>query len=188
MEMFLVHKMSRRQCLDLGVKVCKTTYYVSKYFASNFLVDPLVVQFSYKPEDDEYLYLPPRPSIKELPSHVPRQRVKKTLTIQIPDADGIIRFKRDVTHTMKMEVAAKQHWKCKHCMDELDETMEIDHIIALCVGGTNEITNLAALCAKCHRRKTNKERSDARLQRKSAKTKQCDRMDIESPTDISPYF
>jgi len=35
--------------------------------------------------------------------------------------------------------------------------LEIDHILAICLGGTNIESNLRCLCSSCHRTKTNKD-------------------------------
>jgi hypothetical protein len=66
--------------------------------------------------------------------------------------------KRNVTGLTKKKVAASQGWKCGACGNTLDETYEVDHRLALYKGGTNEITNLVALCPHCHRKKTVEER------------------------------
>lgn len=39
---------------------------------------------------------------------------------------------------------------------------EVDHAVALHRGGTNERSNLQALCRSCHRAKTNAENAEAR--------------------------
>ena len=59
---------------------------------------------------------------------------------------------------MKKKVAAGQQWRCGSCSNILDETFEVDHIIALEHGGSNDITNLRAVCPHCHRKKTVDER------------------------------
>jgi len=40
----------------------------------------------------------------------------------------------------------------------LDFTYEVDHIVPLFLGGTNEVDNLAACCVSCHKKKTLLER------------------------------
>jgi hypothetical protein len=65
---------------------------------------------------------------------------------------------RNVTGLMKKKVAANQKWQCGHCRTILDASYEVDHIIALYKGGTNEEANLVALCRNCHGNKTVKER------------------------------
>lgn len=65
---------------------------------------------------------------------------------------------RSVSQLMKKQVAAKQQWRCGHCQNVLDASYEVDHILALYKGGTNEEENLVALCRNCHGKKTVAER------------------------------
>jgi len=62
--------------------------------------------------------------------------------------------KRSVSETKKKYVASQQAWKCKHCGDMLDATFEVDHVIDLQFGGSNNVDNLVALCRNCHGKKT----------------------------------
>jgi len=62
--------------------------------------------------------------------------------------------KRSVSETKKKYVASTQSWLCKHCNEQLDATFEIDHVIELQNGGSNETHNLVALCRNCHGKKT----------------------------------
>lgn len=68
------------------------------------------------------------------------------------------REKRNVTALMKKKIAASQSWKCGACANTLDETYEVDHRVALFNGGSNDPSNLVALCPHCHRKKTVEER------------------------------
>jgi hypothetical protein len=68
------------------------------------------------------------------------------------------REKRNVTGLMKKKVAADQAWKCAYCGSLLDESFQVDHKLALFKGGTNDISNLAAVCCNCHAKKTMAER------------------------------
>lgn len=65
---------------------------------------------------------------------------------------------RNVTQLMKKQVAAKQGWHCGHCKNVLDASYEVDHILALYKGGSNDESNLVALCRNCHGKKTVNER------------------------------
>ena len=62
--------------------------------------------------------------------------------------------KRSVSETKKKYVAANQDWKCGDCNTRLDHTFEVDHKIRLEYGGSNDVTNLIALCRNCHGKKT----------------------------------
>lgn len=61
---------------------------------------------------------------------------------------------RSVSSKMKKIVASGQQWKCLHCHNMLDATYEIDHKLPLYKGGTNDRSNLQALCRNCHGNKT----------------------------------
>lgn len=43
---------------------------------------------------------------------------------------------------------------CTKCGAVYRETHQIDHIVALCLGGKNEWSNLQPLCITCHRKKS----------------------------------
>ena len=62
--------------------------------------------------------------------------------------------RRSVSETKKKYVAAKQGWICKGCGNKLPAWFEVDHHKRLDEGGTNEVSNLVALCRDCHGRKT----------------------------------
>jgi rubredoxin len=62
--------------------------------------------------------------------------------------------KRSVSETKKKYVASMQNWKCGNCKKQLNHVFEIDHHIALQNGGSNDVSNLIALCPMCHREKT----------------------------------
>ena len=73
-------------------------------------------------------------------------------------AGGGTREKRNVSTYTKKKVAASQGWKCAICGDLLDETYEVDHTIPLFKGGSNDMSNLRALCMRDHKRKSMEER------------------------------
>lgn len=62
--------------------------------------------------------------------------------------------KRSVSETKKKYVASIQDWKCGQCKKKLSHTFEVDHKIRLEHGGSNDVTNLVALCRECHGEKT----------------------------------
>ncbi len=74
--------------------------------------------------------------------------------------------KRKVTAAVKKQVAGKQRFMCAGNVSDyacplsgnpFDEAgYEIDHIIPLSEGGSNDTSNLQALCLMCHRVKSNR--------------------------------
>lgn len=62
--------------------------------------------------------------------------------------------KRKLSESKKKIVAASQKWKCNSCLNILNASYEIDHIIPLYHGGSNDLNNLQALCRNCHGQKT----------------------------------
>lgn len=68
------------------------------------------------------------------------------------------RHKRNVSESKKKYIASSQKWSCAHCQQMLDNTYEVDHVIPLYKGGTNDLTNLEALCRNCHGKKTFKDK------------------------------
>jgi len=65
--------------------------------------------------------------------------------------------KRKVSESLKKQVAAAQSWDCKACRMRLPASYEVDHIVPLSAGGTNDHDNLQALCRNCHGEKTQRE-------------------------------
>ena len=72
--------------------------------------------------------------------------------------NGGTRHKRNVSESKKKYIASSQKWSCAHCQQLLDNTYEVDHVIPLYKGGTNDLTNLEALCRNCHGKKTFKDK------------------------------
>ena len=62
--------------------------------------------------------------------------------------------KRSVSETKKKYVASQQNWTCIKCDQTLNHTFDVDHKVRLEYGGTNEVSNLEALCRECHGQKT----------------------------------
>lgn len=65
--------------------------------------------------------------------------------------------KRSVSETKKKFVASQQGWKCGKCQNQLTAWFEVDHVVRLEYGGSNEVDNLVALCRECHGAKTTME-------------------------------
>ena len=92
-------------------------------------------------------------------------------------------IKRNVSSQKKKIIAASGEWKCGMCRELLPSHFEIDHIRPLWKNGTNDQSNLWALCSNCHAKKTEQEtieRNENTIQ-KFLYCNKCDRK-------VSPYF
>jgi hypothetical protein len=74
--------------------------------------------------------------------------------IQHPDKQFTNKIKRSVSETKKKYISAQQGWKCHHCKQQLSAFYEVDHIVPLYKGGSNNLNNLVSLCRECHSKKT----------------------------------
>ena len=85
----------------------------------------------------------------------------------------------------KKRIAAGGEWRCGICKELLPSNFEIDHKIPLWKNGEDHESNMWALCATCHSKKTEDETIE-RIKINSKKTKilTCNFCDSK----VSPYF
>ena len=57
----------------------------------------------------------------------------------------------EIPLALRREVFAHDGWMCVYCQSK--RRLEIDHIIAISKGGTDDRSNLQTLCRTCNRRK-----------------------------------
>ena len=62
--------------------------------------------------------------------------------------------RRKINNTIRNEIVNKQNNKCNDCNNFLSQYYQIDHVIALQFGGSDETDNLQALCCECHAKKS----------------------------------
>ena len=94
-------------------------------------------------------------SLFQSPSNVARPGPKEAqMEARIMSSGRNNATKRSVSETKKKFVAAQQSWKCGHCDRQLPAWYEVDHIVRLEHGGSNNVDNLVALCSDCHGKKT----------------------------------
>ena len=63
--------------------------------------------------------------------------------------------RRPIGKQIRVQVLARDGYRCKMCGRTKDEVpLEVDHIIAVSDGGTDELNNLATLCRDCNRGKS----------------------------------
>ena len=68
--------------------------------------------------------------------------------------NSVKKKRKPISQRIRSLVASKQEWKCNHCKQLLPPNFEIDHILPVCAGGTNNLEGLQALCRNCHGVKT----------------------------------
>ena len=95
------------------------------------------------------------------------KRMKKEIEDLRNKVDLLIKITTDNTKSsqkrckiqanVRFEIKEKQKNTCGMCNKAITDIFELDHIIALQFGGTNEVENLMALCCECHRYKSNQE-------------------------------
>jgi 5-methylcytosine-specific restriction endonuclease McrA len=54
----------------------------------------------------------------------------------------------------RLEQLHELYESCAKCGAQYEQSHEIDHIVALCLGGTDDWSNLQPLCIVCHRKKS----------------------------------
>ena len=91
-------------------------------------------------------------SLGNNPNHIPYHQQTPQMKRMLNSGHGS--NTRCVSETKKKYVASQQNWKCADCGEQLPPTFEVDHKIDLQYGGTNHVSNLAALCRNCHGNKT----------------------------------
>lgn len=74
--------------------------------------------------------------------------------------------KRTLTQTDKKSIAHKQDWKCKKCGKSLPVGYHVDHIKEFSAGGSDNPSNLQALCPNCHAEKTENDRRRKRARQR----------------------
>ena len=62
--------------------------------------------------------------------------------------------RKRVSPVMKWRLASDRKWKCGICDKLLGDDAEVDHRTPLSSGGSNAMSNLQVVHARCHARKT----------------------------------
>ena len=70
---------------------------------------------------------------------------------------AVLGTRRLVSEATKKQVAASQAWRCSACTLLLPAAFQVDHVMPLAVGGSNDMSNLSAMCPNCHAAKTQAE-------------------------------
>lgn len=79
-----------------------------------------------------------------------------------------------VPDSLRFQVLKTSGGRCALCgCSQNDRPLDVDHIIPRSKGGSNDISNLQALCTKCNRSKGNKDQTDYRESRSPDKVDGC---------------
>ena len=62
--------------------------------------------------------------------------------------------RKQFPQVIRNSVSSRQNWTCGCCKELFLECIIIDHMLPLCFGGSNDISNLQALCPQCDKFKT----------------------------------
>jgi hypothetical protein len=98
-----------------------------------------------------------QPYIEKMHGYVDAPNGSSSTNYSLPFVSATSTKKRAVSETKKKYIASNQNWKCGDCKRQLDHTFEVDHRIRLEHGGSNDVSNLVALCRNCHGLKTSSE-------------------------------
>ena len=75
---------------------------------------------------------------------------------------------------------ARQGWKCALCGNTVDETAELDHVVPLSEGGSDDSpSNSQLLCCRCHRAKSQDEER-GRIRRARSELEKRRSVEVES--------
>jgi 5-methylcytosine-specific restriction endonuclease McrA len=91
--------------------------------------------------------------------HKMKKEMKKEIqkiNIRLEKTDIKIKRKK-INKDTRQKIADKQENACGECKVALSPYFELDHIIGLQFGGTDEESNLMALCRECHGKKSIRE-------------------------------
>lgn len=62
--------------------------------------------------------------------------------------------RKPISKQIRVQILARDRYRCKMCGRTKDEvSLEVDHIVPVADGGTDELNNLATLCRDCNRGK-----------------------------------
>jgi predicted nuclease with TOPRIM domain len=61
--------------------------------------------------------------------------------------------RRSFTVSQRAHILSKTSGRCVYCRCQLPKTWHVEHLDPLCLGGTNEDSNLRAACVDCNQRK-----------------------------------
>jgi 5-methylcytosine-specific restriction endonuclease McrA len=82
------------------------------------------------------------------------QKEIQKINIRLEKTDIKTKGRKKINKDTRQKIADKQENACGECKMTLSPYFELDHIIGLQFGGTDEESNLMALCRECHGKKS----------------------------------
>ena len=71
----------------------------------------------------------------------------------------------NIPASVRKYVLQRDNYQCQSCgVNKQQASLNVDHIVPLATGGSNDISNLQVLCSKCNQRK--KHHFDRRFKRR----------------------
>lgn len=103
---------------------------------------------------------------KIIPPHAKLQLIADALNISMDSLENPIPASQQPSYSDRLKysalgravllrIIAKSHGRCELCnayFPDSDAFLELEHIVPVKDGGTNDITNLVAICPNCHKR------------------------------------
>ena len=83
-----------------------------------------------------------------------KEQIHKILEKQTETTNKSCEKRKKISKDIRHQIAEKQENACGECKQTLTPYFELDHIIGLQFGGTDDESNLMALCRECHGEKS----------------------------------
>lgn len=89
-----------------------------------------------------------------------------------------------ISGTLKYEVLKRARYRCELCgISAAEMALEVDHIEPRSMGGSDDLSNLQALCYRCNARKSNRDNTDFRQNRNLYEIRESDCLFCEVSVD-----
>lgn len=96
-----------------------------------------------------------RELINDINSSQPKK--KKSKQTKIKKVTKTEKRSRNISTSVRVDVIKRDNCRCVFCGATARETqLQIDHIIPFSKGGSNDLSNLQALCVECNRGKSDR--------------------------------
>lgn len=99
---------------------------------------------------------------------------------------GELKSNKDVWSALRKSLLIKQDFRCAYCMCNLkNQVMNVEHVVPIRQGGTNEPKNLVAACKDCNKEKNSWALSEQRIRKMRKDTTKLRRKSIKKASIIA---